>query len=57
MNTVFNVRSFGAKGDGKTVDKPAIAAAFKAAGTRPVFFPPGKYLLVRRHNKSRKQTS
>jgi polygalacturonase len=42
----FNVRSFGAKGDGKALDSPAInraidAAAAKGGGT--VFFPAGTY--------------
>ena len=43
----FNVRTFGAKGDGKTVDSDAVnkaidAAAAKGGGT--VFFPAGTYL-------------
>ncbi len=45
-DTRFNVRDFGAKGDGKTPDSQAIQAAIDAAapvhGT--VWFPAGKYL-------------
>lgn len=46
-NTVFNVKDFGAVGDGSTNDAAAIQAAIKAAqstvsGGR-VFFPPGIY--------------
>jgi len=43
----YNVRSFGAKGDGKTVDTPAINAAIEtaaAAGGGTVRFPAGTYL-------------
>src|SRR5262245_4538686 len=43
----FNVRSFGATGDGKTLDSPAInrtIAACAAAGGGTVFLPAGKYL-------------
>jgi parallel beta-helix repeat protein len=45
----FNVRAFGATGDGKTLDTPAInktidAAAATGGGT--VFFPAGSYLSV-----------
>jgi len=43
----YNVRSFGAKGDGKTVDTPAINAAIEmaaAAGGGSVRFPAGTYL-------------
>ena len=42
----FNVRDFGAKGDGKTPDSAAIQRALDAAGaaTGTVWFPPGVYL-------------
>jgi polygalacturonase len=50
-----NVHDFGATGDGKTLDTPAInkaidAAAAKGGGT--VFFPAGDYLSVSIHLKS-----
>jgi hypothetical protein len=44
---IFNVRDFGAQGDGKTLDTAAIQKAIsacEAAGGGQVFFPPGKYL-------------
>jgi polygalacturonase len=44
---IFDVRSFGAKGDGKTVDSPAINAAIEAAaaaGGGTVYFPSGVYI-------------
>ena len=43
---VFNVRDYGAKGDGTTIDSPAINAAIQAAaadGGGVVFFPKGCY--------------
>lgn len=43
----FDVRAFGAKGDGKTVDSPALNRAIEAAakeGGGTVYFPPGHYL-------------
>lgn len=43
----FNVRTFGAKGDGKTVDSDAVNKAIDAAvekGGGTVFFPAGTYL-------------
>jgi polygalacturonase len=46
MNT-FNVRDFGARGDGVALDSPAIQKAFDqaaAAGGGTVWFPPGIYL-------------
>jgi len=46
-NTVFNVRSFGATGDGTTLDSPAIDRAIQAAaaaGGGTVFVPAGTYL-------------
>ena len=44
--TVFDVRSFGAVGDGKTVDSPAINRAIEAAGANggTVFVPAGSYV-------------
>src|SRR6185436_9553456 len=52
---VYDVRAFGAKGDGKTIDTPAInkaiaTAAAKGGGT--VLFPAGSYLSVSIHLKS-----
>jgi polygalacturonase len=47
MAAVFNIRDFGAKGDGVTVDTPAIRAAIEAAaqaGGSEVVFPAGHYL-------------
>jgi len=52
---VHNVRAFGAKGDGKTVDTPAINKAIEtvaAAGGGTVFFPAGTYLCYSVHLKS-----
>src|SRR5690348_13525403 len=43
---VYDVRKFGASGDGKTLDSPAINKAIDsaaAAGGGTVFFPPGTY--------------
>ena len=45
--TAFNVRSFGATGDGRTLDSPAIDKAIRAASTAgggTVFIPAGTYL-------------
>ena len=47
--SVFDVRKFGAKGDGQTLDSPAINRtidAAAAAGGGTVFFPAGNYLSV-----------
>jgi polygalacturonase len=44
---LFDVRTFGATGDGKTIDSPAINKAIEAAaaaGGGTVFFPGGNYL-------------
>lgn len=44
---IFNVRDFGASGDGKTLDTAAISSAISAAaksGGGTVLFPPGAYL-------------
>src|SRR5215813_14922269 len=43
---IYDVRSFGAAGDGKTIDSPAINRAIKAAanaGGGTVLFPAGTY--------------
>jgi polygalacturonase len=47
--TVYNVIDFGAKGDGKTLDSPAINKAIEAAalkGGGQIYFPAGTYLSV-----------
>jgi hypothetical protein len=52
---VFNVRSYGAKGDGKTVDTTAVNRAIEAAleaGGGIIFFPVGTYLCFSIHLKS-----
>jgi polygalacturonase len=52
----FNVRSFGAAGDGKTIDTPSINRAIKAAsdtGGGTVVFPAGSYLCYSIHLKSK----
>jgi polygalacturonase len=44
---LFDVRAFGAKGDGKTIDSPAINSAISAAnaaGGGTVIFPAGNYM-------------
>ena len=51
----FNVRDFGAKGDGKNLDSPAIDAAINAAakaGGGTVWLPAGTYLSGSIHLKS-----
>ena len=53
--SVYDVKSFGAKGDGKTLDTPAINRAIDAAaaaGGGTVLFPAGNYLSVSIHLKS-----
>jgi len=53
--SVYNVKSFGAKADGRTLDTPAINKAIDAAaaaGGGTVFFPAGNYLSVSIHLKS-----
>ena len=44
-STVFDVRSFGAAGDGKTINSPAINRAIEAAGVKggTVYVPAGAY--------------
>lgn len=52
---VYNVKAFGAVGDGKTLDTPAINKAIEtaaAAGGGTVRFPAGSYLSVSIHLKS-----
>src|SRR5205807_1694087 len=46
---VYNVKTYGALGDGTTDDYPAIAAAVSAAGAVAgiVYFPPGTYIISR----------
>src|SRR5256885_623183 len=47
LATIYNVRAFGARGDGKTLDTPAINKAIEAAaltGGGTVHFPAGAYL-------------
>jgi polygalacturonase len=53
--SVFDVTSFGAKGDGSTLDTPAINKAIDAAaaaGGGTVLFPAGSYLCYSIHLKS-----
>jgi len=52
---IFDVRKFGATGDGKTVDSPAINKAIEAvaaAGGGVLLFPAGTYLCFSIHLKS-----
>jgi len=52
---VYSVRAFGARGDGKALDSPAINKAIEvatAAGGGTVRFPAGNYLSVSIHLKS-----
>ncbi len=54
-NSIYDVRSFGAKGDGKTIDSPAINRAIEAAanaGGGTVLFPAGTYNSFSIHLKS-----
>ena len=51
----YNVRDFGAKGDGKHLDSPAINAAIEKAaadGGGTIFLPAGNYLCGSIHMKS-----
>jgi polygalacturonase len=53
--TFFDIRDFGAKGDGKNIDSPAINAAIDAAsqaGGGTVVFPAGTYASYSIHLKS-----
>src|ERR1700734_4162924 len=52
---IFDIRTYGAKGDGKSVDTPAINKAIEAAaaaGGGTVVFPAGTYLCYSIHLKS-----
>ncbi|HEX8464272.1 MAG TPA: glycosyl hydrolase family 28-related protein [Abditibacterium sp.] len=54
-SNAFNVRTFGAKGDGKTIDSPSIDRAINAAsaaGGGTVYFPAGSYASYTVHLKS-----
>src|SRR6266480_250212 len=54
-SSLYSVKTFGAKGDGKTLDTPAINKtidAAAAAGGGTVYFPAGNYLSVSIHLKS-----
>ena len=53
---MYNVREFGATGDGKTVDTPAINKAIEAVAAKGggmLVFPPGTYMCFTIHLKSR----
>src|SRR5512133_214078 len=55
-STRFDVRTFRATGDGKTVDTPAVNKAIEsaaAAGGGTVYFPAGTYLCYSVHLKSK----
>jgi polygalacturonase len=57
-NATFDVRTYGAAGDGKTVDSPAINRAIEAAaaaGGGAVVFPAGTYLSFSIHLRSHMQ--
>src|SRR5579875_167638 len=52
---IFNVRQFGAAGDGKTVDTPAVNAALAAVAAKgggTVVFPAGDYICFTIHLQS-----
>jgi len=47
-STVFNVKSYGATGNGSTDDRPAIQLALNAASSNPystIYFPTGTYII------------
>src|SRR5882757_1212194 len=54
-NAFYNVKAYGATGDGKTIDTKAIDKAIETAATAgggTVYFPAGNYLSVTIHLKS-----
>ena len=56
MGIPYDVRAFGATGDGKTIDSPAINRAIDAAaanGGGTVYFRAGNYLCYSIHLKSK----
>ncbi|MBW4040053.1 MAG: glycoside hydrolase family 28 protein [Acidobacteria bacterium] len=56
VEAMYNVRSFGATGDGKTVDTPAVNKALEAvaaAGGGVLVFPAGTYLCFTIHLQSK----
>ena len=53
--SVYNIKDFGAVGDGKTLDSPSINKAIEEAASKnggTVYFPAGTYLSVSIHLKS-----
>jgi parallel beta-helix repeat protein len=46
LRSIFDVKAFGAKGDGSTDDTAAIQAAATAAQNATLFFPPGTYVCA-----------
>src|SRR5512132_960214 len=55
QSAVYNVKTFGATGDGKTIDTPSVNKTIDtaaAAGGGTVYFPAGNYLSVSIHLKS-----
>jgi len=55
LSGAFNVRDFGATGDGRTIDTPAVNAAIEAASTAgggTVHFPAGTYACYSIHLRS-----
>src|SRR5215831_16614161 len=55
QTNVYNVKSYGATGDGKTLDTAAINKTIEmaaAAGGGTVYFPTGNYLSVSIHLRS-----
>src|SRR5947209_2190566 len=55
VQEIFDVRQYGAAGDGKTVDTPAVNRAIEAAaaaGGGVVLFPAGTYLCFSIHLKT-----
>src|SRR5215472_11653015 len=55
QTNVYNVKNYGARGDGKTIDTPAINKTIEtaaASGGGTIYFPAGNYLSVSIHLKS-----